>query len=355
MENDWQRYSCQIALPGFDIQSQELLQTSSVLIVGAGGLGCPVAQYLASAGIGLIAIADHDIVSMSNLHRQILYSTGDIGKSKAETACAKLSIMNEEVDLVPINKQINSANVMHYINQFDIIVDCTDNIETKYLLNDACVLTGKPLVFGAAYQFDGQVSVWNVQNEDGSMSPNYRDVFPEINSAAVPSCAEGGVLSTVTGVIGCMQAAEVIKLITGCGELLSGKLLLFDGRNSSSKIIRIDKKSRSNITSLEETVVPKSISIQKLQDWMEEKEVDLIDVRDAEERARFHIGGMHVPLNEIHTVKMKTDKLVVVYCQSGRRSEQAVRILKTKFPTLNFYSLRGGINAWRLEAVKGEL
>jgi len=344
-----------MALPGFDIQAQEILQSSCVLIVGAGGLGCPAAQYLVAAGVGLVAIADNDIVSISNLHRQILYSAGDIGKSKSEIACAKLSVLNSEVDVVAINKRITSENVLRYVNDFDVIIDCTDNIETKYLLNDACVIAGKPLVYGAIYQFDGQLAVWNVPNGDGTMSPNYRDVFPDINSAAIPSCSDGGVLPTVAGIIGCMQASEVIKLLTGCGEVLSGKLFLYDGRNSTSRTIRIERQSMTKIDSIEETIVAKSISVQKLQDWLDDNEVHLIDVREAEERAKFNIGGMHVPLNEIQNIKVKTDKLVVVYCQTGTRSDQAVKLLKMKFPTLTFYSLRGGMNAWHLESVKGEI
>ena len=194
-----------MALPGFEEKTQQLLQDAHVLIVGAGGLGCPTAQYLTSTGVGTIGIADPDIVSLGNLHRQILYTPDDVGKKKTEVACYRLQLQNPTVKLVAHDLSINPENVFEIIREYDIVVDCTDNFESRYLLNDACVISGKPLVYGAIYQYEGQVAVWNVKGLDG-MSPNYRDVFPSVDPTQVPNCSEGGVLPTIAGIIGCLQA-----------------------------------------------------------------------------------------------------------------------------------------------------
>lgn len=179
MSESFERYHCQIALPGFGISSQESLKNARILIVGMGGLGCPSAQYLASSGIGTIGIADDDTVSESNLHRQILYTPNDIGMYKVDVAAKKLLQQNPSIAVIPYRIKVTSSNVMNLISEFDLIIEGTDNFETKCLLNDACVLTGKPLVYGAIYQFEGQVSILNVLQEDGSYSPNYRDIFPD--------------------------------------------------------------------------------------------------------------------------------------------------------------------------------
>ena len=211
MSNDFERYSCQLALPGFTEAVQQKLQRAKVLIVGAGGLGCPASLYLAASGIGTIGIADYDIISVSNLHRQVLYSNKEVGLKKSTTACKKLQEQNPGIQLVPIDEKITAQNVMVMTQPYDIIIDCTDNFETKYLLNDACVLSGKVLIYGAIYQYEGQVSVFNTLNGDGTRSPNFRDIFPSVNSAQIPNCAEGGVMPALAGIIGCMQANEVIK------------------------------------------------------------------------------------------------------------------------------------------------
>src|SRR5665213_3594319 len=214
MHLDFTRYSCQLALPGFTEAIQQRLQTAKVLIAGAGGLGCPSSLYLASAGVGVIGIADYDTVSISNLHRQVLYTNEDIGLKKVIVATTKLQQHNPGISVIAHDIKINSENVMDLIRSYDLVIDCTDNFETKYLLNDACVMQGKPLVYGAIYQFEGQVSVWNVVNEDGTHSPNYRDIFPEVNPMMIPNCADGGVMPTLAGIIGCIQANEVIKYFT---------------------------------------------------------------------------------------------------------------------------------------------
>ncbi|MCB0696278.1 MAG: HesA/MoeB/ThiF family protein [Chitinophagaceae bacterium] len=342
--SDLARYSCQMALPGFDIRAQEKLSATKVLIVGAGGLGCPVAQYLVSTGVGTLAIADYDTVVVKNLHRQILYTPADEGKKKVAVAAERLQQQNPEINIIPLDLKITAENVLDIINGYDVVVDATDNFDTRYLLNDACVLSGKPLVYGAIYQYEGQVAVWNVANADGSRSPNYRDLYPDVNAAVVPNCAEGGVLPTIAGIIGCMQANEVIKYITGIGELLAGKLLFVDATTMQSRTIKLGKTTQTNITALPFSV--QEISATVLQN--DTTAYYLIDVRTAEERNTFHIGGVHIPLQEITNAAIETGKPIVCYCASGRRSAEAVKILSGRFPGVEIYSLQGGVEAWKV-------
>ena len=349
MQDEWLRYSCQLMLPGFGESSQKKLQEAKVLIVGAGGLGCPAAQYLAAAGIGTIGIADFDTISTSNLHRQILYSASEVGQLKSEVACKKLQLQNPGITLIKINKKITSDNVMPIIREYDIVIDGTDNFETKYLLNDACVLMGKPFVYAAIYQYEGQVSVLNVLNKEGNYSPNYRDLFPSVNASQVPSCAEGGVIPTIAGMIGCVQANEVIKWITGTGELLSGKIFMLDARTLQSKIIKTGETTKVIITKLPQTEIVNIISLKDFKNGIDKNLFELVDVRSSEERAAFNIGGRHIPLSEIERNRssLAFDKQVIFYCETGRRSAQATKIAKEIFPKNIFYSLDGGLKAWR--------
>ncbi len=306
MQNEWLRYSCQLALPGFGNEGQQKLQQSKVLIVGAGGLGCPAAQYLAASGIGTIGIADFDTISISNLHRQILYTSAEVGLLKAETACKKLRLQNPGITLLPIIEKITSENVMQIISDYDIVVDGTDNFETKYLLNDACVLAGKPLVYAAIYQYEGQVSLFNVMNNNGTWSPNYRDLFPDVNASQIPSCAEGGVIPTIAGITGCVQANEVIKWITGSSDLLAGKIFMIDARTLQSRIIKTGAVTKTTIRQLPEMEVINTISAEGLEEGMDKNVYELIDVRSIEERAVYNIGGTHIPLEEIDNL-LSTD------------------------------------------------
>ncbi len=343
------RYSCQLNLPGFGTERQLKLQNAKVLLVGAGGLGCPAAQYLAATGVGTIAIADFDTISTSNLHRQLLYTPSEVGLLKAEVACNKLQQQNPQITLLPITDKITSPNIMGIIKDYDIIVDCTDNFETKYLLNDACSLAGKPLVYAAIYQYEGQLSVLNTLNKDGTRSPNYRDIFPDVNAPQIPSCAEGGVLPTIAGIIGCMQANEVIKYITGTGELLTGKLLILDALTLQSRIIKTGITTKTTITALPSTEPIKLISVNELRNGMVDGLFELIDVRNIEERNHYHIGGKHIPFAEIETnlSLIDSNKPVVFYCQSGRRSAEAIRLINKQFESCELLSLDGGLKAWR--------
>jgi len=341
------RYSCQLALPGFNEAKQQLLQNAKVLIVGAGGLGCPSAQYLAAAGVGTIGIADDDVVSLGNLHRQILYTPAEVGKKKAIIAAQKLQQQNQQITIIPIVERVAAENAMQLIRQYDIVVDGTDNFDTRYLLNDTCVLLNKPVVYGAIYQYEGQVSVWNIVNEDDTYSPNYRDVFPEVDGSQIPNCAEGGVIPTLAGIIGCMQANEVIKYITGTGELLSGKILIFDAETLQSRVIKLTHSTKTNITRIPETFRVPTISIRDLKKDFEKKVFELIDVRSDEERAQFNIGGKHIPITALKENSIQfDDKPVIFYCASGKRSAEAVKQIKKQNPDANVFSLEGGMKAW---------
>jgi len=347
MYTDFLRYSCQVALPGFNEAKQLQLQNAKVLIVGAGGLGCPCAQYLAGAGIGNLAIADDDTISISNLHRQILYTPAEVGQHKAIIASHKLQQQNPSITVKAIIERITGTNALDIISQYDIVVDGTDNFDTRYLLNDACVLLNKPLVYGAIYQYEGQVAVWNITNADATKSINYRDVFPEVDASQIPNCAEGGVIPTLAGIIGCMQANEVIKYVTNTGELLAGKMLMIDAQTLQSRIIKIGSSTKTNIHQLPSAITVPLIEATKLQDLIDKSMYTLIDVRNDEERAEFNIGGAHVPVNMLDTYQFNFTKPILFYCASGKRSAEAVKMIKKKYPEANVASLKGGLKAWK--------
>jgi adenylyltransferase/sulfurtransferase len=348
MSEDFARYSCQIALPGFSESAQQLLQQAKVLVVGAGGLGCPSAQYLAAAGVGTLGIADFDTISTSNLHRQVLYTPQDAGLSKVLVACERLQKQNPDIKLIPHQLKITSDNAMELLQQYDIVLDGTDNFETRYLLNDAAVLLEKPLVYGAIYQFEGQVAVWNVKNTDETHSPNYRDLFPEVDATQIPNCAEGGVIPTLAGIIGCMQANEVIKYITKTGELLAGKILMLDAQTLQSRIIKIGSVSKVKIKQLMQTEKIPLISASELKKGLEENRFELIDVRTDRERDAHDIGGKHIPLIELedHLDYFAGNGEKVFYCATGKRSADAVKVVKHKYPDAEVYSLDGGLGEW---------
>jgi molybdopterin/thiamine biosynthesis adenylyltransferase/rhodanese-related sulfurtransferase len=345
MHLDLQRYSCQLALPGFGEDAQQRLKAARVLIIGAGGLGCPAAQYLAASGVGTLGIADFDAISISNLHRQILYDPGDVGKNKALIACERLLRQNPEIELVPHTDKITSDNVLQVIEDYDIVVDGTDNFESRYLINDACVLSGKPLVYGAIYQYEGQVAVWNLPNDNGSRSPNYRDLYPQVDATQIPNCSVGGVIPTLAGIIGSMQANEVLKYITQTGELLAGKVLIFDAQSMQSRIIKIGNTSKTNIAALQPTIEASTITQAELQNGLDNGTMQLVDVRTMQERDLHDIGGEHIPLDELqeNMELLNAHKTVVFYCATGKRSGEAVKLVSKLKPGTNALSLEGGI------------
>ena len=249
-QKEIQRYSRHLLLPEIGNKGQELLCSAKVLVIGAGGLGCPVLQYLTAAGVGVIGIVDFDRVEESNLQRQVLYWVDDIGKCKAETAVVKLSKQNPLVKFNSYNLYLNNENALDIIKDYDIVVDGTDNFATRYLINDVCVFLNKPFVYGSVDRFAGQVSVFNHTGKDGIKGPTYRCIFPvPPSSESALNCSESGVLGVLPGIIGTLQANEIIKIITGAGEILSGKLLLVDalGINFTTLEVKRTEEGISNV------------------------------------------------------------------------------------------------------------
>ena len=242
------RYQRQITLEGFGMEAQEKLSKAKILVIGAGGLGCPILQYLAAAGIGCIGIADEDTIQLSNLNRQILFGQEDIGKYKVEVAAAKINALNDRIQIVSYRERFDQQMCIEHFPKYDIIVDATDNFESRYMINDACVLLDKPLVFGAVSQYEGQVAVFNVLSNN--IAVNYRDLFPSPpKNDEVLNCAEGGVLGVLPGTIGVMQATEVIKLVSGVGAALTNQMLTYNALTNQFITITLVKNPEANKTS----------------------------------------------------------------------------------------------------------
>ncbi len=341
------RYSKQIILPEIGLSGQEKLKAAKVLVVGAGGLGCPILQYLAAAGVGTIGVADGDTIQMSNLQRQVLYTQDEIGQSKALTAINKLKALNPNVNFLLHQTFINTDNALSILKDYDLIVDGSDNFATRYLVNDACVILNKPLVFGAIYKFEGQVSVFNYNN-----GPTYRCIFPEQPGAdESPNCADIGVIATLPGIIGSTQASEAIKIITGIGEVLSGKLLVIDTLTMHTHIFNFKlNEANKNITHLkpaEDTceTAPININFNQLKEMQQSGGIQLIDVREIEEHAIENIGGINIPLSVLSASTHLLDPTVriVLYCSSGTRSSHATKQLIQKGFT-RVFNLEGGMN-----------
>lgn len=345
------RYARQLTLAGFGKEGQQKLQQSKVLIIGVGGLGCPAALYLAAAGVGMIGLMDHDQVGLSNLHRQILYTTGQVGTDKVTAASKQLSKLNPLITVLTHPVAANLQTLYRIIPSYDVILDCTDNFTSRYLINDACVELEKPLVYGSVHRFEGQVAVFNVNG-----SGHYRHLFPQPpTDDAVPNCEQEGVLGAVAGVIGCMQALEAIKFIAQIGELLTNKLLVYNGLSGASQVIRYQPDVHSEHTTpatKTSTVMVKEISVQELKQMMDDGEsFQLIDVREPYETEIATLDGMLIPLGDIadNTGEIATDKKVIVHCRSGARSAKAVQFLQDKLQHQNIYNLKGGILAWANE------
>ncbi|MCE2998129.1 MAG: ThiF family adenylyltransferase [Cyclobacteriaceae bacterium] len=355
-----ERYSRHFSLPGFGEEAQAKLKNSSVVVIGAGGLGCPVLQYLAAAGVGTIAIIDHDRISLSNLQRQVLFNADEIGLYKSEVALAKLQRLNANINFRSIVSQMNSQNALELLSPYGLIIDCTDNFPTRYLLNDASVLLNKPLIYGSIFRYEGQVAVFNYQG-----GVTYRDLYPQPPSpGTVPTCEEGGVLGVLAGIIGCLQANEALKILSGSAPSLSGKLLLFDSLSNETTIVNIPPKNeRKKISELinyddfchvETNPVKhmKEVTVQELKE-LKDKDANfqLIDVREPHEVDICEIGGELIPQGDIpHNVdKISRDKQVIIHCRSGARSGNMVKWLETNHGFTNLYNLKGGILAWAKE------
>ena len=369
------RYNRHIIIPEFGLESQQKLKAAKVLVVGSGGLGSPVLLYLAAAGIGTIGIVDFDVVDDSNLQRQILFGVESVGKPKVEAAKQRLLALNPFINIQLYNTQLTSQNALDIIREYDVVADGTDNFPTRYLVNDACVLTGKPNVYASIFQFEGQVSVFNEHNAGGERGPNYRDLYPTPPPPGlVPSCAEGGVLGVLPGIIGSMQASEVIKVITGVGETLTGRFFIFDALNFETRTFKISKRKDNPLTGETPTIKElidyeqfcgmkavekpiKEISAKDLYDWQVKGEkFQVIDVREPHEYDIVNISGELIPLSTVaaNADRIEKDKKVVVHCKMGGRSAKAIRELEDKFGFQNLYNLKGGILAY-IDEVKPEL
>jgi len=345
-QQEQQRYSRQLLLPEIGTEGQLKLQSAKVLVIGAGGLGCPGLQYLAAAGVGTIGIADGDVIEESNLQRQILYTSEDIGKYKATVAKEKIQSVNPFVNIHAHVGNVTKENALQLIEAYDIVVDGSDNFATRYLVNDACVLLGKPLVFGSIFKFEGQVSVFNYQ--DG---PTYRCIFPEPPQPdEMPNCATIGVVASLPGIVGTFQANETIKIITGIGNVLSGRLLVIDVLSMQMQLFRFNtvatNKTINQLGNYQydcETLIT-SVSYDDLQQLLQKEEIQLIDVREPEEHAAFNIGGVNIPLSQIDSYchQVNANDIIVLYCASGIRSKKAAKLLIAKGFT-NVMSVQGGI------------
>jgi adenylyltransferase/sulfurtransferase len=359
----YERYHRQVILPQFGDEGQQKLLKAKVLIIGAGGLGCPASQYLTAAGVGTIGIIDDDVVELSNLHRQVLYTVNDIGLSKAERAAEILGQLNPEIKILSYNQRITVQNALSFCESFDIILDASDNFPTRYLINDACVLLKKTLVYGAISQFEGQLSVFR---NHAAQDVNYRDIFPDPPAdGEVLNCAEAGVLGVLPGIIGAMMANETIKLITGIGTHLVNKLLTFSALNNQvyELNLSIREESRSRIPKTEKEFLNmdyqwlcssplsgQEIEAKTFNDLMANEEADVIDVRELHELPEVNeFPSMRIPLSLLaDNTKRIRSNTVIIFCQTGKRSFQAVKILHAIFDSSKkIYSLRGGILEWK--------
>ncbi len=355
------RYSRHLIIPSFGIEGQEKLKAAKVLVVGCGGLGSPLLLYLSAAGVGHIGLLDFDLVEESNLQRQVLFTTEDIGQNKAQCAEKRLKALNPHLEFTVHDIHLNANNALDIISDYDIVADGSDNFPTRYLVNDACVLLDKVNVYASIFRFEGQASVFNQLQEDGTRGPNYRDVFPEPPPPGmVPSCAEGGVLGVLPGIMGSIQANEVIKVITGIGDTLSGKLYLFEAADFTHRTLNLKKNPNLEIKGLidyDEFCGIKdskkvdgitSITVEEYKEWRStNKPHQLIDVREIFEYEIDNLGGELMPLGELekHKAQLSKDVPIVVHCRSGVRSRKAITSLQNDGFT-NLYNLEGGIMEW---------
>jgi adenylyltransferase/sulfurtransferase len=352
-ESERGRYSRHLLLPEIGEEGQLRLKRGSVLIVGAGGLGCPVAMYLAAAGVGRIGLVDFDEVDATNLHRQILYGRSAVGRPKLEAARERLEDLNDEIAIETHPAKLTSENALAILEGYDLVIDGTDNFPTRYLVNDACVILGKPNVYGSIYRFDGQVSVFATGG-----GPCYRCLYPEPPPPhLVPSCAVGGVLGVLPGVVGTIQATEAIKLLTGAGDSLAGRLLLFDALRMTFRTLRVPRRCELHpkvmkLIDYEEFCNPVSatdITPQELSERMQRGDaLVLVDVREPYEWEAGHLPeAKHIPLQQVpnRLEEIPKDAEIVMICRSGGRSANAQQFLKLQGygKVLN---LVGGMSRW---------
>ena len=362
------RYSRHLILPEVGMEGQQKLKAARVLCVGTGGLGSPLAFYLAAAGIGTLGLVDFDVVDASNLQRQIIHSTKDIGRKKLDSAEEKLKALNPALNVVKHETMLTSANALEILKDYDIVADGTDNFPTRYLVNDACVLLGKPNAYGSIFRFEGQASVFATKE-----GPCYRCLYPEPPPPGlVPSCAEGGVLGILPGLVGVIQATEVIKLILGKGDSLAGRLLLVDALNMRFRELKLRKNPECPVCGLNPTVTklidyqqfcgiaPETQEEKKLKNGIPQMTVKelkqrldagdnvlVLDVREPYEYQIANIGGKLIPQNDVpqRLAEIDRNREVVVHCRTGGRSQRVAEFLQQSGYS-NVANLAGGIHAW---------
>ncbi|MFV8360503.1 molybdopterin-synthase adenylyltransferase MoeB [Flavobacterium sp. LS1P3] len=353
---DTTRYNRQIILPEVGIDGQQKLQQAKVLIIGVGGLGVAVLPYLAAAGIGEIGIIDDDRIEVTNLQRQVIYKSSSVGKSKVSEAKAMALELNPSININAITEKLDSKNAISLFEHYDIMVDATDNLTTKYLINDACGVTNKPFVYGSIYKFEGQVAVFNYEN-----GPTYRCLFPEQNSE-VRNCNDAGVMGISVGIIGMFQANEVLKMVLGIGDLLSGKLLVYNMLNNEQQKFEFSKIDTNTIDTVAFKNKYSSVGTANLEisavlalEQMHHPEVVFLDVRNSEEYPKITIkNGLQIPLDRLEFALHQLDRNaeIFVFCQSGIRSKKAVEILRNN-NFANAKSIAGGAKALDVILHKG--
>ncbi|WP_316800503.1 HesA/MoeB/ThiF family protein [Pedobacter frigidisoli] len=356
---DTERYQRQLILSGFGPEAQQLLLKARVLVIGAGGLGCPALQYLAAAGVGYIGIADDDTIELSNLHRQVLYGTADIGLFKAEIAGKRLQEMNPDPQYTIHLLRISAQNIAEVFRDYDIIFDGTDNFDSRYLINDTCVQLHKSLVFAAVSGFEGQLAVFNVPDANG-IKTSYRDIFPVPPAyGEIPNCAENGILGVLPGIMGTMAAGEIIKLITGRGKPLINKLLHYNLLSQEQYEMNIspsqDHPSLEKGANFMDTLPLNNsyieIDVERMMSLHEEQSTLIIDVREKHEFPRLNTETYkQIPMSAFDDFLSSeiTQNNIVILCQHGIRSVAAAEALHQKYgDTKTIYSLKGGIAKWR--------
>ena len=373
------RYSRHLILPDIGMEGQKKLKAASILLIGAGGLGSPLAMYLAAAGVGRLGLVDYDVVDYTNLQRQLLYTTADVGRSKLEAAKDRIQALNPHVQVDTYEEPLTSANALRLFEPYDIIIDGTDNFPTRYLVNDACVMLGKPNVYGSIFRFEGQVSVFHAQ-----AGPCYRCLYPEPPPpGVVPSCAEGGVLGILPGIVGTLQASEAVKLITGAGETMIGRLLLFDALLMEFTELKLRKNPNCNVCGANPTVTElidyeqfcgmpahdrSEFSTLEEESPMQVRQLSpadlkarldngdnlfILDVREPHEweiSNLSHLGAVLIPKGDVvaRVDELDSNAEIVVQCRSGGRSAAIIRELAPRGFS-NLWNLDGGINRWARE------
>tara|TARA_B100001142_G_scaffold12996_1_gene12241 strand:+ start:1306 stop:2517 length:1212 start_codon:yes stop_codon:yes gene_type:complete len=360
------RYARHLILPEMGEEGQKKLKKSSVIVVGAGGLGSPTLLYLAAAGVGKIGIIDDDKVDITNLQRQVIHSTAAVGSLKVESAANRIRELNPEIEIVKHNIRLDVSNALELLSDWDVVIDGTDNFPTRYTINDACEILGKPWIFGSIHRFEGQVTVFNFNG-----GPNYRDLFPNAPPPELaPNCAEAGVLGVLPGIVGSVQSAEAIKLILGIGDLLSGQLMVIDAKSMKTRSLQFDKiPEREKITEMSEQLIMQACQSQEVRgeppighvleitpaEFVERRSQGwnpfLLDVRRENEAAIVSLPGTDLRIEHIivptKAEDLPKDRDLVVYCRSGGRSDAVARWLgQSGWDRARVWNMVGGIHLW---------